>query len=122
MLITHGGKGGRKSSIIKELQDIYYQYGTRVDVIIKAHAHDPMAAFQAAYTLPDNSNGKIHTHETLIVCLGSTRGGEVVGYDDYTERCNYPATAGRYPVIMFKAMKPASHKNSLDIKIRPFIM
>ena len=122
VLITHGSKGGSKNAVIRELQQIYYQYGTRIDVIVKAHAHEPMAGFHAAYQLPDTAEGKIKTHETLVVCLGSTRGGEIVGYDDYTERCNYPATAGRYPVIIFRSLSPCSNSCAVDIKIRPYIM
>ncbi len=122
IIITHGMKAGTKSATINELKKIYEEYGSQVDLIIKCHAHDPVAGFYCQYDLPDNSTGKIKKQETLVMCLGSTRGGETMGYDDYSERCNYSPLAGRYPVAVFHAYKPSENKQTLSIKIRPIIM
>lgn len=123
IVITHGRKAGTKAGIINELKDIYYQYGTRVDCIIKAHAHDPFAGFYASYDLPTHENrGRLSTQETLVICLGSTRGGEMIGDTDYTEPRNYTPTAGRFPAILFKATKLKSNNSGFDVKLRPYIM
>lgn len=122
IIITHGQKAGTKAGTIGELKKIYEQYGTQVDLIIKCHAHDPMAGFYCQYDLPDSVTGKIHKQETLVMCLGSTRGGEVMGYDDYSERCNYAPLAARYPMAIFHAYKPTETCRTLSIKIRPYIM
>ena len=121
VIITHGVKGGSKQSIIRELQQIFYQYG-KIDLVIKCHAHDPMAHFHCRYDLPDTKTGKIKKVETLVMCLGSTRDGEKIGYDDYSERFNYSPMAARYPVAVFHAYKPAANDRTIAVKIRPLIM
>ena len=121
IIVTHGSKAGTKTSIIRELQDMYYQYG-KIDLLIKCHAHDPMTHFHCKYNLPDSVGGKIHKEETLVMCLGSTRGGEKMGYDDYTERGNYQPHAARFPMAVFHAYKPMESNSTLSIKIRPIIM
>ena len=121
IIITHGQKAGTKASIINELQKMYYQYG-KIDLLIKAHAHEAMAGFNCRYDLPDTSTGKMKKQETVIMCLGSTRGGEVMGYDDYCERANFAPIASRYPVAIFHAYKPMENNRSLEVKIRPYIM
>lgn len=121
VIILHGTKAGTKQSTIKELEKIVSQYG-QIDLVIKCHAHDPMTHFHCRYHLPDTNTGKIKKVETLVMCLGSTRGGEVIGYDDYTERGNWPPLAGRFPVAIFHAHKPDSNNHCLEIKIRPYTM
>jgi hypothetical protein len=120
-VILHGTKGGSKNTIIKELQKLAYMYG-KIDLVIMAHAHDPMAHFHCKLDLPEKQDGKIKKHECLVVCLGSTRDGEKMGYDDYVERCNYPASAARFPVIVAHAYHPKSNNSNLEIKLRPIIM
>lgn len=122
IIITHGTKAGTKSATINELKKIYEEYGAQVDLIVKCHAHDPMAGFYCQYNLPDSRTGKIKKQETLVMCLGSSRGGETMGYDDYSERCNYAPLAARYPVAVFHAYKPMDNDRTLKIKIRPIIM
>lgn len=128
ILITHGAKGGNKTAIIKELQQIHSQYGA-IDCIIKCHAHDPMTAFYARYKIPDSSKGKMKKQETLVVCLGSTRDGEKAGdgvktaaYDDYSERFNYSPTAARFPVVILHAVKNQESADCIDVKFRPLTM
>jgi hypothetical protein len=121
VIITHGQKGGSKAAIINELQKIYYLY-VKIDLVIKCHAHDPMAGFYCKYDLPDKADGKIKKAETLVMCLGSTRGGEVMGYDDYTERCNYAPHAARFPMAIFYSTRNKANSGNGDIKIRPIIM
>lgn len=121
VLILHGNKAGTKQAIIRELKDIFDQYG-KVDLVIKCHAHDPMTHFHCRYVLPDKETGRINKVETLVMCLGSTRAGEKIGYVDYTEAGNYQPHASRHPVAIFHAYKPASRNQSLEVKIRPYIM
>lgn len=120
-VVLHGTKGGSKMAIVKELQKLVYLYG-KIDLVIMAHAHDPMAHFHCKYDLPDTADGKIKKHECLVVCIGSTRGGEVMGYDDYTERFNYPASAARFPAIIFHAHMPGNNAGNIQIKLRPIIL
>jgi len=120
-VILHGTKGGSKQAIVRELQKLAYLYG-KIDLVIMAHAHDPMAHFHCKYDLPDRADGKIQKHECLVVCVGSTRGGEKMGYDDYTERFNYPASAARFPIIIGHLYKPAHRADNATIKLRPLIM
>lgn len=121
VIILHGRKAGTKQSIIRELKDIFEQYG-KIDLVIKCHAHDPMTHFHCRYNLPDKETGKIKKVETLVMCLGSTRGGEVKNFVDYTEDGNYQPHAARYPIAVFHAYKPMSNDRTLDVKIRPYIM
>lgn len=121
ILITHGSKAGTKSSVINELQKIHAQYGS-IDVVIKCHAHDPMTAFYARYNTPDRVGGIMKKQETLVMCLGSTRDGEKIGYDDYVERGNYAPHAARFPMAIFHAYKASENYNSLVVKIRPLTM
>lgn len=121
VLILHGTKAGTKQSIIRELQQIFYQYG-KIDLVIKCHAHDPMSHFHCKYDLPDSKTGKIKKAETLVMCLGSTRKGEVMGRTDYCERGNYEPFAARFPVAIFHCYKPVENNNTIEIKIRPYIM
>jgi hypothetical protein len=121
ILITHGVKAGTKAAIVGELQRIYQQYGS-IDVVIKCHAHDPMTHFHCRYDLPDRVGGRIKKQETLVMCLGSTRDGEKIGYDDYSERGNYAPTAARFPIAVFHAYKSSLNNNSLVVKVRPIIM
>lgn len=128
IIITHGIKGGNKAAIVRQLQQMYSQYGA-IDMLVCAHAHDPFTGFFARYQLPDEQTGRMKKVETLVMCLGSTRDGEKAGdginneaYDDYSERFNYTPCASRYPVAVFMAHKPASNNQTVEIKIRPLIM
>ena len=120
-VILHGTKGGSKATIIRELQKLAYLYG-KIDLVVMAHAHDPMTHFHCKLDLPEKENGRMKKHECLVVCLGSTRDGEKMGYDDYVERCNYPPSAGRFPMIICHAYKPSHANNNIEIKLRPIIM
>jgi hypothetical protein len=121
VIITHGNKGGNKAAIIRELQQIYYMYG-KIDLIVKCHAHDPSAGFFCKYDLPDTEKGHHKKQETLVMCLGSTRDGEKVGYDDYSERFNYAPCASRFPMAIFHCSKRKINSDSLGVNIRPLIM
>jgi hypothetical protein len=121
IVIMHGSKGGTKTSIIKELERLHSICG-KVDMLIKAHAHDPSAFFCCRYEFPNRESGDVKTHECVVMCLGSTRDGIKKGYDDYTERFLYPPTAARFPMAVFVAQKMKANQSSLDIKIRPLIM
>ena len=122
ILIMHGAKGGNKAAIIRQLQRLH-EMGVRVDCIVVAHAHDPLTGFYSRYDYPDTAEAAIKKHDTLVVCLGSTRDGIKKGYDDYCERFMFTPSAGRYPVLVFRATKRnnASH-GSMDVVIRPYIM
>lgn len=122
ILICHGTKGGSKAAIIRQLQRLY-EMGVRVDCIVVGHAHDPMTGFYSRYDYPDTESGLIKKHDTLVVCLGSTRDGVKKGYDDYCERFMYQPSAGRYPVLVFRATKRhIDTKGSMDVVIRPYVM
>ena len=121
VVIQHGTKGGTKTSIIRELQAMYGMFG-EVHCLIKCHAHDPMTAFYAKYNPPTSQDIKhIGKTETLVMCLGATRDGMKIGYDDYSERCNYAPTADRYPMAIFHAYRD-NLTQGLNIKIRPLTM
>jgi hypothetical protein len=122
ILILHGTKGGNKAAIIRQLQRLH-EMGVRVDCIVVAHAHDPRTGFYSRYDYPDTEKQAIKKHDTLVVCLGSTRDGIKKGYDDYCERFMFTPSAGRYPVLMFRATKRhIDTKGSMDVVIRPMIM
>ena len=122
ILVTHGAKGGTKTAIIKQLERLH-SMGVRVDCIVVAHAHDPLTGFYSRYDYPDTENQAIKKHDTLVVCLGSTRDGIKKGYDDYCERFMFTPSAGRYPVLVFRATKRhIDSRGSMDVVIRPYIM
>lgn len=121
-VIQHGTRGGSKNAIMKELQAMYALFG-EVHLLIKAHAHDPMTAFYARYKIPDSQDAKkMMKQETLVMCLGATRDGIKIGYDDYNERMLFSPSAARFPVAIFRAVRLAENGGRLDIKIRPLTM
>ncbi len=122
ILVTHGSKGGSKASIIRQLQKMH-EMGIKIDWMVCAHAHDPFNGFFCRYEFPDTETQRIKKHECLVTCLGATRDGIKIGYDDYTEHGMFTPSAGRYPVVQFKAYKPSNDcRNSFEVKLRPIIM
>ena len=122
VVIQHGTKGGSKNAIIKELQSMYALFG-EVHMLVKAHAHDPMTAFYSRYKIPDTQNEKkIRKQETLVMCLGATREGIKLGYDDYNERFLFTPSASRFPMAIFHACRISENDSRLGVKIRPITM
>lgn len=122
VVVQHGSRGGSKNAVIKELQSMYALFG-EVHMLVKAHAHDPMTAFYARYEIPDSGEEKkMRKQETLVMCLGATRDGIKLGYDDYCERALFAPSASRFPMAIFHACRLAETGGRLEVKIRPITM